>query len=85
MRWELRIRKSVKKRILNFPKRDQKQILASFKEISLSPYFGDVNKIRGEKNVWRRRTGAYRIFYEIYTDGKFIVVFRIERRTSKTY
>ncbi|PIQ07418.1 MAG: hypothetical protein COW72_00415 [Candidatus Nealsonbacteria bacterium CG18_big_fil_WC_8_21_14_2_50_37_10] len=42
-------------------------------------------KMRGEKNVWRRRVGAYRIFYELIQKEKVIHVFWVERRTSKTY
>jgi mRNA-degrading endonuclease RelE of RelBE toxin-antitoxin system len=41
--------------------------------------------MKGEENVWRRRAGAYRIFYELIPKTKIIYVFRVERRTSKTY
>jgi len=41
--------------------------------------------MKGEENVWRRRVGAYRIFYELISKEKTINVFRVERRTSKTY
>jgi len=41
--------------------------------------------MKGEENVWRRRIGAYRIFYKIRVSEKIILVFKLERRTSKTY
>jgi len=50
-----------------------------------NPYRGDIEKMKGEENIWRRRIGAYRIFYEIIPKEKVIYVFRAERRTTKTY
>ena len=85
MNWELHLRKRVKKHLLRFPKKDQIHIAAGLKELTTNPYSGDIEKISGEENVWRRRIGAYRIFYEIISQEKVIHVFRIERRTSKTY
>lgn len=85
MNWELRLRTRVRKTLARFPKKDQRQILIVFKELSVNPYAGDIEKIEGENNVWRRRVGAYRIFYEVFPKEKFIYIFRIRRRGSKTY
>ena len=85
MNWELHLRKRIKKHLLRFPQKDRIYITAGLKELSTNPYSGDIEKILGEENVWRRRIGAYRIFYEIISQEKVIRVFRIERRTSKTY
>ena len=85
MNWELRLRKRVKKHLLRFPKKDQIYTAAGLKELATNPYSGDMEKISDEENVWRRRIGAYRIFYEIISQEKVIRVFRIERRTSKIY
>jgi len=41
--------------------------------------------MKGEDDTWRRRTGSYRIFYKIKNEDEIILVFHIERRTSKTY
>ena len=85
MNWELRLRKRVKKQILCFPQKDKVFIVTGLKELAENPYSGNIEKIVGEENTWRRRVGAYRIFYEIIVRRKIIHVFRIERRTSKTY
>ena len=85
MNWELHLRKRIKKHLLRFPQKDRIYITAGLKELSTNPYSGDIEKILGEENVWRRRIGAYRIFYEIISQEKVIHVFRIERRSSKTY
>ncbi|KKT20787.1 MAG: Addiction module toxin, RelE/StbE family [Parcubacteria group bacterium GW2011_GWB1_43_8] len=84
--WELKIRDRALKNVEKFPKKDRERITGVIeREIGLNPYLGDIEKIKGEENHWRRRIGAYRIFYEIIPQEKTIFVFRIERRTSKTY
>jgi mRNA-degrading endonuclease RelE of RelBE toxin-antitoxin system len=54
-------------------------------EISENPYKGDIEKIKGEENIWRRRIGSYRILYEVSPSQKSISVFNIRRRTMSTY
>ena len=85
MNWELHLRNRAKKSLSRFPKKDQIYIAIGLRELATNPYSGDFKKISGEENSWRRRIGAYRIFYEIIPQEKTIFVFRIERRTSKTY
>lgn len=84
--WKLKIRERAFKDLAKFPKKEQERIVEIIeKEIILNPYLGDIEKMKGEKNSWRRRIGSYRIFYEIISQEKIIYIFRIERRTSKTY
>jgi len=49
------------------------------------PFAGDVLKLEGEGNRWRRRVGSYRIFFAIDTTAKTAAVSAIVRRTSSTY
>ncbi|MBM3260922.1 hypothetical protein FJY93_00720 [Candidatus Kaiserbacteria bacterium] len=51
----------------------------------INPFLGDIQKMKGKDNVWRRRIGAYRIFFEIYPLVRIVHVYHIERRTSSTY
>ncbi len=83
--WALQIDPQILKTLKRFPKQDKERILEAVKSIQADPYFGDIQKIKGEENVWRRRIGSYRIFYEIYTKENAIYVFHAERRTSTTY
>ena len=83
--WYLQIDPDIFKTIRRIPRRDVKVILGVIKLLPLGPYFGDIQKMKGEMDVWRRRVGAYRIFYKIINLKKIILVFRLERRTSKTY
>ncbi len=83
--WELKIDSGVYKDLSKFPKDYADKILDVILSFGSDPYLGDIEKIKGEENTWRRRVGAYRIFYEIYPEFNFIHVLWVERRGSKTY
>jgi len=85
MKWNVKIAKRVLKEIKKFPKKDVNYILFALEEIVKNPYYGDIEKMKGEENVWRRRVGSYRIIYEIFSVKKFVWVFDIRRRTTNTY
>lgn len=85
MSWELLLDNDAKKQLHRVPKRDSERILAIIKELPANPYAGDIEKMKGEKNIWRRRVGSYRIFYEIIDKRSIIYVFNIVRRASSTY
>lgn len=85
MSWNVKIAKRVLKEIKRIPKKDASRLLFVLEEISENPYRGDIEKIKGEENVWRRRVGSYRILYEIILSQKSISVFNIRRRATNTY
>lgn len=85
MSWVLIADKSIYKQIRKFPKDDALRIIFAFEEIQINPYLGDIKKMKGEENVWRKRIGNFRIKYEIYSAKKTILIFEVERRTSKNY
>ena len=64
----LQIDPSVYKTIKRIPVKDRKRILSSFSELEINPHSGDFVKIKNQTNVWRRRIGSYRIFFEIYLE-----------------
>jgi len=49
------------------------------------PFAGDVLKLEGEGNLWRRRVGSYRIFFVVDAATRTVAISAISRRTSKTY
>ena len=59
--------------------------MAVINELATNPFVGDIQKMKGEENIWRKRVGSYRVRYEIIKEEKVVHVFRVERRTSKTY
>ena len=83
--WDLQVDPGVFKILRKIPRHDSEAILNVVKFLPLDPYFGDIQKMKDEENSWRRRVGAYRIFYKIKILEKIILVFNLERRTSKTY
>lgn len=85
MPWILRIDKKVLKELDKIPTSEARRINDAIKNMDSDPYSGDIEKMRGQANVWRRRIGNYRIFYEIYPALKTVYVYHVERRTSKTY
>lgn len=74
MRWELHLRDRAKKAIRKLPKKDRIRIAGALDGLMDDPYAGDIEKLEGEENSWRRRIGAYRIKFQIKTDGKIIFV-----------
>ncbi len=83
--WDLRVDPVVLKTAAKMPLRDAGKILAVIRLIGFNPYFGDIQKMKGEEEVWRRRVGSYRIFYKVFGQKRAILVFHLERRSSKTY
>lgn len=83
--WGLRVRNKVYKDISKFPRVDRERILMVIENLPLDPYDGDIEKIKGEDKIWRRRVGNYRISYEIISENKVVYVFNVERRTSSSY
>ena len=85
MSWVLIVDSLAKKNLKKFPAKDYQHIMNVLIELEGNPYSGDIEKMGGEKESWRRRIGSYRIFYELRKEQGVIYVFNIERRTSKTY
>lgn len=83
--WVLQIDPTVLKSLKKFPQKDSKRVINVIESLPTSPYGGDIQKMKGEENIWRRRISSYRIFYEILSDEKIIHVFHVERRTTQTY
>jgi len=83
--WDLEVDDSVYKWLKKIPRQDAEVILEVIRLLPENPYFGDIQKMKGEDSAWRRRIGAYRLFYKIKISEKIVLVFHIERRTSKTY
>lgn len=83
--WDLEIDPVIFKILKKIPRQNAEIILEIIKLLPINPYFGDIQKMKGGPDVWRRRIGAYRIFFKIKTKEKIILVFNLERRTSSTY
>ncbi len=85
MRWEVHVPRRVVRTLLRFPARDIRRLQEILGEFARDPWNGDVVKIKGESNLWRRRVGNYRIFYSPEISTRKVEIKEIERRTSTTY
>jgi len=83
--WDLKIKPVVPKLLRRIPKEDRERIAKAIDSIADDPFVGDIKKIEGLQDVWRRRVGSYRIFYKIRAVERLVVVFLIERRSLHTY
>lgn len=83
--WVLQIDPTVYKTLEKFPRQDGERVYLTIKNLIFNPFAGDIQKMKGEQNSWRRRVGSYRIFYEVIPSERLIYVFKAERRKSKTY
>jgi mRNA-degrading endonuclease RelE of RelBE toxin-antitoxin system len=64
---------------------ERQQISDALSEMRIDPYHGDVQFLKGTEGAFRRRTGAWRILYDLEPEHKVIVVNGVKRRGSNTY
>ena len=83
--WTLQIDPDVLKILERIPKDYTTRILQAIQRLPSDPYAGDIQKMKGEDKVWRRRIGSYRFLYKLFPAERIILVFHLERRTSTTY
>ena len=84
-KWVLLVRKSVYGQLARFPAADRTRIGLVINSLPQNPFAGDVEKIDGDENLWRRRVGKYRIFFELIKKDVVVYVTEVKRRTSSTY
>ncbi|MBI3495503.1 type II toxin-antitoxin system RelE/ParE family toxin [Candidatus Berkelbacteria bacterium] len=85
MTWRLAIDPKVRKQLRKIPLNYSKRILGVIEGLPLDPYTGDIEKMEGQDEIWRRRIGDYRIFYMLDRRERLVYVFKVKRRTSTTY
>lgn len=85
MSWKVLVDPKARKALEKIPKRDSERFAQAIDRMETDPSEGDIEKPGGQENVWRRRIGSYRMFYEIYKARNLIYISKIERRTSSTY
>jgi mRNA-degrading endonuclease RelE of RelBE toxin-antitoxin system len=72
----------VLKSLDKLPAHDRIRILEVINEIGTDPFRGDIKKIEGR---YRRRSGSYRVFYEVQQKERVVEIQDVVRRTSTTY
>jgi len=85
MAWTLRIAERAAKALRKIPTKDQQRIAAALLAMRQNPFSGDIARLKDQPTTWRRRVGAYRIFFDVYPERLLIEILEIRRRTSTTY
>jgi mRNA-degrading endonuclease RelE of RelBE toxin-antitoxin system len=49
------------------------------------PFSGDIVKLEGDRDRYRRRAGSYRIFFRVERSTRTAEISAVVRRTSTTY
>ena len=80
MNYEIELSRTALKNITKIPKRDLIRIQNRLEDLSIEPLPVDVKKIRGDDNLYRVRSGNYRILYRIFDDMLCILVIDIDHR-----
>jgi mRNA-degrading endonuclease RelE of RelBE toxin-antitoxin system len=83
MNWTLVVANPALKDLGKIPDRDRQRILRALDALQADPFSGDIKRL--EAPAWRRRSGSYRIFYDLMLEEHLIVVTAIKRRTTTTY
>ena len=78
--WTIKFSRKADKMLAKVPANYLENIIISVNEIEIDPYLGDVKKLKGESNLYRKRVGIYRIVYSIYKDILYIEIIEILHR-----
>ncbi len=71
---------SADKQLAKLPRDVQRRIVAAVDALAGDPRPQGVAKIAGDDNLWRIRTGDYRVAYEIHDDRLVVLVLRVAHR-----
>ena len=85
MNWRVILAKSAEKQFRRLPAPETQRISHVLDAMQINPLGGDVVKLGGMKNAWRRRVGNYRIIFELAVERNVVFIHEIARRTTTTY
>jgi mRNA-degrading endonuclease RelE of RelBE toxin-antitoxin system len=85
MTWQLEVTGTAQKDLRKLPPKDLERVKAVLAAMEEDPFGGDIVRLKAQPAAWRRRSGSYRIFFDVYPGQLMIVVLAIKRRTSTTY
>jgi mRNA-degrading endonuclease RelE of RelBE toxin-antitoxin system len=83
--WFVVLTAPARKRLNRTPHVDLVRISAAIEGMKEYPLQGDVRKLHGGLEGFRRRVGDWRIFFDGNPTERQVVITGIERRTSTTY
>jgi mRNA interferase RelE/StbE len=82
--WVLVIHPQARKELEVLERRDRSRLHRAILAMEQDPRAGDVHRLGGD-DVWRRRVGDWRIFFQLDEKKRVVFVAQISRRSSTTY
>ncbi len=80
MRYKVQITPTANRQLKKFPRDVQKRLRVAIDLLQDNPRPPGVKKIVGENDLWRIRTGDYRVVYEIKDAKLLVLLLRIAHR-----
>lgn len=80
MSYKIKLKPSAIRTLAKIPKDDQKAIRLRIDSLANTPFPPNVKKLEGEEDLYRVRTGDYRIIYQIHKKILLIIVLAIGHR-----
>lgn len=78
--YQLKLKKSAEKELARLPIRVILAIQADVQILTTNPFPSGYKKLKGFKNLYRIRSGDYRIIYSIYQDILIVEIVKIAHR-----
>ena len=85
MSWSVIITEKAKKSLRRIPRSDYNRISSLIDKLKLNPFLPSTQNLKANTDIWRLKTGNYRIFLKLFPNEKVVFIFDIKRRTSTTY
>ncbi|MFQ6061940.1 MAG: type II toxin-antitoxin system RelE/ParE family toxin [Methanosarcinales archaeon] len=60
---------------------NKKKVFNKIKKLEENPFPKGFKKLKGEKDAFRIKVGAFRILYKIIKEDKVILIFKIDKRS----
>jgi mRNA interferase RelE/StbE len=85
MTWTIVVAKAAQKQLKRIPGKDLDKIMAAIRAMAADPFQGDIVKLEGDEDGYRRRVGSFRVFFRVDRASRMVQISAILRRTSTTY
>jgi mRNA interferase RelE/StbE len=80
MKYTIELSRVALKTMSKLPRRELVRIQARIDSLSSDPRPSDIKKVQGDSNLYRIRSGNYRVLYRIYDDQILILIVDVDHR-----
>ncbi|MFW6132087.1 MAG: type II toxin-antitoxin system RelE family toxin [Candidatus Aminicenantaceae bacterium] len=74
------IAKSASKNIKNLDRKFQKEVIQELDCLEQYPFFGNIKKVEGKKDIYRKKWGDYRFYFKVFPKSREIHILLFEYR-----